>query len=132
MSDELDRLWALHVLDEKAATHASRLKTLPEARAQSERQLASERTALEAHKAHAADALKLRRQLEKDIEAVVVEERKFQSQLPAVKKNEEYTALLHEIQGVQARGAPISRRACSSAWKRRTRSPPGGRRSRRL
>jgi predicted nucleic acid-binding Zn-ribbon protein len=110
MSDELDRLWALHVLDEQAGAHAVRLRALPESRAHSERQLAAERMALEAHKAHAADALKVRRQLEKDIEAVTVEERKFQSQLPAIKKNEEYTALLHEIQGVRARRSELETR----------------------
>jgi predicted nucleic acid-binding Zn-ribbon protein len=110
MSDEIDRLWALHVLDEKAGTHAARLKALPEARAHSERQLAGERAALEAHKAHSVEALKVRRQLEKDIETVAVEERKFQSQLPAVKKNEEYTALLHEIQGVRARRSELETR----------------------
>jgi len=110
MSDELDRLWALHVLDEQAAAHAARLKALPDARSASERQLAGERSALEAHKARAAEALKVRRQLEKDIEAVSVEERKFQSQLPAIKKNEEYTALLHEIQGVRARRSELETR----------------------
>lgn len=110
MSDELDRLWALHALDEQAAALHAKLKQLPDARATSDKQVAAERAALELHKSRAADALKVRRQIEKDIEAVTVEERKFQSQLPAVKKNEEYTALLHEIQGVRAKRSDLETR----------------------
>lgn len=110
MSDELDRLWALHQLDEQAVAQHLRLKQVPQSRAASERQLKEEHAALEAHKVRAAEALKLRRQFEKDIETVTVEERKFQSQLPAVKKNEEYTALLHEIQGVRARRSELETR----------------------
>jgi len=110
MSEELDRLWALHALDEQAAALASRLKQMPDARAASERQVAVERATLETHKTRGADALKVRRQLEKDIEAIAAEERKFQSQLPAVKKNEEYTALLHEISGVRARRSELETR----------------------
>jgi predicted nucleic acid-binding Zn-ribbon protein len=44
-----------------------------------------------------------RSKLEKEIEAITAEERKFAGQLPLVKKNEEYSALLHEIAGAKRR-----------------------------
>ena len=107
VSDELDRLWALHGLDEEAIVIETRLRQRPLARAEWERRVAEARTALETHRAHALELQKLRRQLEKDLEALGVEERRFQGQLPAIKKNEEYTALLHEIEGVRRRRSDL-------------------------
>lgn len=52
---------------------------------------------LEGYKTRIADVQKKRREIERDIETLTVDERKFSSQLPMVKKNEEYQALLHEI-----------------------------------
>ena len=100
MSDELDRLWALHALDEAAIAVEQRLRQRPLERAEWERRIQAERRALDSHRAAGLELQKKRRELEKDIDALNAEERRFQGQLPAVKKNEEYTALLHEIHTV--------------------------------
>src|SRR5262249_6664261 len=57
-----------------------------------------------------ADANKKRRELEREAESVGEQERKFAAQLPLVKKNEEYTALLHEISGSKAKRSEIETR----------------------
>ena len=107
MSDELDRLWALHELDEAAIAIEARLRQRPLERAAWEKRVQAERAALEAHRAAGAELQKKRRELEKDIDALSVEERRFQGQLPAIKKNEEYAALLHEIEGVRRRRSDL-------------------------
>jgi predicted nucleic acid-binding Zn-ribbon protein len=107
MSDELDRLWALHGLDEEAIGIEARLRQLPARRSEWERRVSAERAALESHRARALDSQKHRRQLEKDAESLVAEERRYQSQLPAVKKNEEYAALLHEIEAARRRRSDV-------------------------
>jgi uncharacterized protein len=107
VSDELDRLWVLHGLDEEVVAHQTALARFPEQKHGLEARVTAERARLEAWKARLAEAQRVRRQLEKDIEVAIVEERKFQSQLPAVKKNEEYTALLHEIAGAKSRRSDL-------------------------
>ena len=97
MSEDIDQLWALRTLDEEVVERTAELVRFPEERRTLEQRVKSERARLEELKARLASAQVARRQIEKDIEVLVEQERKFQSQLPAVKKNEEYTALLHEI-----------------------------------
>lgn len=103
MTEELSTLWSLAGLDDRLATLEAALKRHPVQRAELAGRLTAERGRLEDHKRRLGDLQLKRRQLEKDIEALVAEERKFQSQLPMVKKNEEYTALLHEISGAKGR-----------------------------
>jgi predicted nucleic acid-binding Zn-ribbon protein len=107
VSDEIDRLWALHGLDEKVVARKASLARLPELRKSLETRVTNERTRLESWKKRLGELQKTRRQLEKDIEVATEQERKFQSQLPAVKKNEEYTALLHEISGAKAKRSEL-------------------------
>ena len=54
-----------------------------------------------AHEVTARVLALARRNAEKDVETLGEQERKFQTQLTQVKKNEEYTALLHEIEGAK-------------------------------
>lgn len=82
-------------------TFQSALARFPAQRQSIEGRLVGDRARLEALKKTLGEFQIRRRQMEKDIEALVAEERKFQGQLPLVKKNEEYTALLHEIAGVK-------------------------------
>lgn len=103
MSDEIDRLWALRGLDEQVVARKDALARMPEQRKSLEARVSNERARLESWKKRVGELQKTRRQLEKDIEVAIELERKFQSQLPAVKKNEEYTALLHEISGAKAK-----------------------------
>ncbi|MBI1798093.1 MAG: hypothetical protein HYR73_00210 [Candidatus Eisenbacteria bacterium] len=107
MSEELDRLWALRALDEEAAAIDARVRQLPALRAQCEERVRIERAALDQLRARIAQTQKSRRAIEKDIESLAGEERKFQSQLPAIKKNEEYTALLHEIATVRQKRSDL-------------------------
>ena len=53
------------------------------------------------------ESQKQRRELEREAGALVDQERRFQQQLPSIKKNEEYTALLHEIEGVRRKRSEI-------------------------
>jgi len=101
VNEELQVLWALHDLDERMIVLQSALARFPAQRQTVDHRLATERRRLETLKKELGDAQVRRRAIEKDIETLAVEERKFQGQLPLVKKNEEYTALLHEIAGVK-------------------------------
>lgn len=97
MNEELQTLWALHELDERLVTLNTALARFPGQRQAVEQRLKDEHARLDVLKRRMGETQLARRQMEKDIEALATEERKFQGQLPMVKKNEEYTALLHEI-----------------------------------
>jgi uncharacterized protein len=101
MNDELQALWALRELDDRRVTLQAALQRFPAQRQAVEQRLTTDRARLDVLKRELGDYQLKRRQIEKDIEALVAEERKFQGQLPLVKKNEEYTALLHEIAGAK-------------------------------
>jgi predicted nucleic acid-binding Zn-ribbon protein len=107
MTEELQVLWSLRGLDEEQAALKQALVRFPEQRMQLEGRVTAEKARLETLRGRIAELQKNRRGREKDIEAATVEERKFQSQLPAIKKNEEYQALLHQIQGAKARRSEI-------------------------
>ena len=103
MNDEIRTLWELHGLDERLVALQTALKRFPAQRASVEQRLSGDRARLETLKKELGEYQIKRRAMEKDIEALTAEERKFQGQLPLVKKNEEYTALLHEIAGAKQR-----------------------------
>jgi len=107
MSDELDRLWALKDLDERANVLKAELKRFPEQRATLERAVAEQSAKLERHRSQAGANQLKRRELEREIESLTIQERKFQSQTFAVKKNEEYRALLDEIEGVKKKRSDL-------------------------
>jgi len=107
MSDELDRLWALKDLDERASLLKAELKRFPEQRATLERAVAEQSARLERHRAQAGANQVKRRELEREIESLTAQERKFQGQTFAVKKNEEYRALLDEIEGVKKKRSDL-------------------------
>jgi predicted nucleic acid-binding Zn-ribbon protein len=97
MTDELRRLWVVRELDERAVQLQAALDRFPEERREAEERVRVERGRLEEHKSRAGVMQKARRELEQQAEALGEQERKFLGQLPQVKKNEEYQALLHEI-----------------------------------
>src|SRR5580765_6073499 len=107
MSEELDHLWALKDLDERAAVLKAALKRFPEQRTTLERAVAEQSAKLERHKSHAGANQMKRRELEREIEALTTQERKFLGQTSAVKKNEEYRALLDEIAGVKRKRSDL-------------------------
>jgi predicted nucleic acid-binding Zn-ribbon protein len=107
MSGEIDHLWALRDLDERAFALRGELKRFPEQRAQLERAMIEQKSRIERHRNETAALQLKRRETEREIESLTTQERKFQSQLPAVKKNEEYQALLHEIAGVRRKRSDL-------------------------
>lgn len=103
MTGEIQSLWKLHELDDKVVTLTESLARYPAERTEAEARLESEKKRLEGHKERVAALQRERRALEQQTESLDAEERKFKNQLPQVKKNEEYQALLHEISGTQAK-----------------------------
>ena len=101
MTEEIQTLWALRELDERLVGLLAALKRFPAQREAVDKRLSSDRVHLETLKKELSDFRLKRGLMEKDIDALTAEERKFQGQLPLVKKNEEYTALLHEIAGAK-------------------------------
>jgi predicted nucleic acid-binding Zn-ribbon protein len=97
MNEELQVLWALHGLDERLVTLQAALQRHPAERRSLEQRVGAERQALEGFAKRISDLQLQHRKMEQDIEALQGEERKFQGQLPLVKKNEEYRALMDEI-----------------------------------
>ena len=110
MSEEIDRLWALQDLDEQAAGVREILARFPEQRRELEHRIVEARQRLEQAKARALESQKQRRELEREAGSLGDQERRFQQQLPAIKKNEEYTALLHEIEGVRQKRSELETR----------------------
>lgn len=107
MSAELDHLWVLRGLDEELAKVRTALARFPGVRADLARRVEGDRAKLEAHKKTLADLALKRRELEREIEAVTQQERKFASQQPSVKTNAEYQALTHEIAGCRTKRSEI-------------------------
>jgi predicted nucleic acid-binding Zn-ribbon protein len=83
------------------------LRRFPAERAAIEQRVGAERARLAAARTHFAELQKRRRVVEQEIAGVTETERKFQAQLPLVKKNEEYKALQHEIEGARARRSDL-------------------------
>jgi len=110
MSEEVDRLWALQDLDEQAAGVREILARFPEQRRELERRIVEARQRLEQAKARMVESQKQRRELEREAGSLGDQGRRFQQQLPAIKKNEEYTALLHEIEGVRQKRSELETR----------------------
>jgi len=97
VTDELQVLWSLRGLDERLVVLQATLGRYPAERQRLEERLIQERHGLETLAKQVSELQLKHRQMEKDIEALQGEERKFQGQLPLVKKNEEYRALMEEI-----------------------------------
>ncbi len=93
----LAALVALQKLDTAADAARKRLAELPGAEAAIDAALAEAAAALDGVKARLADNQQARRALEKDVAAVDTRLARFDDHKAAVKTNQEYTALLHEI-----------------------------------
>jgi hypothetical protein len=107
MSDEIDRLWSLHDLDERVVELTAGLSRFPVERRAAEQRAAEARARLDALKARVAEVQKARRALEKDIEALSDQERRFLSQQGMVKTNAEFQALTHEIEQTRAKRSDL-------------------------
>jgi predicted nucleic acid-binding Zn-ribbon protein len=107
VTEELQRLWNLHLLDAEAVRLRAALALHPAEKKALEAHFADARAALDRNRASALESQKKRRDLERQAEALTAEEKKFQARLPDVKKNEEYQALLHEIEGVRRKRSDL-------------------------
>jgi len=97
MHPEIEKLIELQGLETRIRHAAGRLEQLPRKMASMEEQLSATRSLLDRQEADLGRIAAERRQLEGEIQ--IVEERisKYRSQLSDVKTNEQYKALLHEI-----------------------------------
>ncbi len=101
MHPDLDRLVRAQEIDRLLTETRGRLDRLAPRRKAADDAVAAARQAL-THAEERSKAVALaRRTAEKDVETFGEQERKFQTQLTQVKKNEEYSALLHEIEGAK-------------------------------
>ena len=102
MLQALTSLIALQTLDSAADAARRRLADFPAAEQELAAKVAAAGAEVEAAKAAAAANQTSRRALEKDVAAVDARLAKFDDHKAAVKTNQEYTALLHEISTAKA------------------------------
>jgi predicted nucleic acid-binding Zn-ribbon protein len=107
VSEEVERLWRLHELDERANTARAAVVRFPEQKALLESRVTGERTRLAAQTKAAEELLKTRRKIEQEIEAVTAQQRQFESRQPSVKTNDEFRALTAEIDGCKLRRSEL-------------------------
>jgi uncharacterized protein len=97
MLPALASLIALQQLDTAADAARKRLTDLPAAAEAIDQRLEAASTAVEVAEAALAENHHARRELEKEVAAVDARLSRFEDHRAAVKTNQEYTALLHEI-----------------------------------
>jgi predicted nucleic acid-binding Zn-ribbon protein len=97
MSPTLASLIALQRLDTAAEAARRRVADMPAAEAALRQRIADASAAVDAAKARLADNQKTRRDLEKQVAVVDGRLARFDDHKAAVKTNQEFTALLHEI-----------------------------------
>jgi hypothetical protein len=102
LSPTLASLVALQQIDTAADTARRRLADLPGVEQALDRTIAQATAAVDAAKAGLAENLAARRALEKDVAGVDARLARFDDHKAAVKTNQEYTALLHEISTAKA------------------------------
>jgi len=98
----LQSLVALQALDTAADAARRRLAELPAAEQEIQRAIAAATTTAEAVKAQQQENQQARRALEKDVAQVDTRLKRFDDHKAAIKTNQEYTALLHEIATAKA------------------------------
>lgn len=97
MLQVLETLIALQALDTAAETARRRLAELPAAEQAIDRRITAAQATVDAARAAQAENQRERRELEKQVAAVDARLARFDDHKAAVKTNQEYTALLHEI-----------------------------------
>src|SRR3989442_322137 len=99
---EMESLIALSRLDQDLSRMREDAARVPRAIAKVERRLRDAEAARDAVRAAHEHAVRDRRGKERTVEEIEGERRRFERQLLEVKKNEEYAALLHEIEARKA------------------------------
>jgi len=101
MNADLEKLVHLHQAESHLRQLDSEIAALPGLRQELEERLARERARLDGARADLEQSQKTRRQLETEVQDLEGKRSRYKGQLMEVKTNKEYTAMLHEIEGVE-------------------------------
>jgi uncharacterized protein len=101
MNPDLEKLVRLHHVDTELKRVLSDLGAIPRHRQEIDDRLARDRSHLDAAKAALEGSQKARKQNEASVQDLEAKRSKYKGQLMDVKTNKEYTAVLHEIEGVE-------------------------------
>jgi predicted nucleic acid-binding Zn-ribbon protein len=101
MNADLEKLVRLHHAEAALKRIESDLAEIPRLRKEVEERLARDCSHLEAARASLAGSQKARREHESSVADLKAKLSKYKGQLMEVKTNKEYTAVLHEIEGVE-------------------------------
>ena len=107
MTHELEIFWTLQGIDGELRHVRERLARLPAKRQEIERGTSEAKVALAASEERVKSAALAKRKAEQDAEALGEQEKKFNLQLSQVKKNDEYSALLHEIEATKKKRSEL-------------------------
>jgi predicted nucleic acid-binding Zn-ribbon protein len=100
MALDLRPLIKLHYLDQKISGLQQRISGMPAAIQELDRKLERHHKTLQTRQQSIHDNQKKRRELESDLALIESKRNRYKEQLDSVKTNKEYTALQHEIEGV--------------------------------
>ena len=101
MNPDLEKLVRLHQTETELKHVESELGEIPQKRRAIEERLGRDRAHLDAARAALETSQKARKQNEASVQDLEVKRSKYKGQLMDVKTNKEYTAVLHEIEGVE-------------------------------
>jgi len=101
MNPDLERLIHLQRAESDLRRVEADLLEVPRQKAELEAALAQERGRLEGSREALGQSQKARRQHEADLQDLEAKRSRYKGQLMEVKTNKEYTAMLHEIEGVE-------------------------------
>jgi predicted nucleic acid-binding Zn-ribbon protein len=101
MNPDLEKLVRLHHAEAELKRIESALAEIPHLHEEIDGRLARERSRLDAARAALEVSQKARRQNEGSVQDLETKRSKYKGQLMEVKTNKEYTAVLHEIEGVE-------------------------------
>jgi hypothetical protein len=101
MNPDLEKLVRLHHAEAELKRVQSELAEIPVHRKDIEDRLAQERRHLDAARVALEASQKARKQNETSVQDLETKRSKYKGQLMEVKTNKEYTAVLHEIEGVE-------------------------------
>lgn len=101
MNPDLEKLVHLQHAESELRRVESALADMPRRRQEIEAGLAAERSRLDTARESLDASLKARRRLESELQDLETRRSKYKGQLMEVKTNKEYTAVLHEIEGVE-------------------------------
>jgi len=101
MNPLLEQLIRLQKAESELRRTQAGLAEIPRRKAELEAELAADRAHLDAARSSLDESLKARRRHEADLQDLEGKRSKYKGQLMEVKTNKEYTAMLHEIEGVE-------------------------------